>query len=104
MTTKERPVKATTGARGLSWNDMMLMAVVLFSLTIVGLGTVSYVIPPEHLEITELQPASRVATLEEFPVGASRIVTWGELIILVVRTGESTFAAWCALAIDSPPL
>lgn len=39
-----------------------------------------------------MQPAFVVAAESEFPVGASRVVDWGDQVILVVRTGEKVFA------------
>jgi nitrite reductase/ring-hydroxylating ferredoxin subunit len=46
----------------------------------------------EHLRIPELQPAVRVANETDFPVGASRIVAWGDEPILVVRGSERFWA------------
>jgi nitrite reductase/ring-hydroxylating ferredoxin subunit len=57
--------------------------------TCVGL----YIVPPDVLGLSELQPFTRVARETEFPVGASRIVNWGEDIILVVRRNERVYAA-----------
>lgn len=55
--------------------------------------TVAYTVPPEHLVIPQHEVAVRVAREEGFPVGSSRTVTWGDLAILVVRQGESQYAA-----------
>jgi nitrite reductase/ring-hydroxylating ferredoxin subunit len=52
-----------------------------------------YLLPPEHLQIAELQPAFRVAREADFPVGTSRVVNWGDQVVLVVRTGDQTYAA-----------
>lgn len=58
---------------------------------ILGIGL--YLLPPEHLQLAELQPAYRVTREADFPVGTSRVVNWGERVILVVRTAEQSYAA-----------
>ncbi|HMA45299.1 MAG TPA: hypothetical protein VKO86_14845 [Gemmatimonadales bacterium] len=65
----------------------MLMGVGL----ILGIGL--YLLPPEHLQLAELQPAYRVSREADFPVGTSRVVNWGEQVILVVRTADQAYAA-----------
>lgn len=52
-----------------------------------------YVLPEEHLRVPQREPAVRVARVSDFPVGASRVQTWGEAIILVVRAAESEYRA-----------
>lgn len=52
-----------------------------------------YLVPPEHLELAELQPAYRVKPAAEFPVGASQVVHWGDRIILVIHTGAQEYTA-----------
>lgn len=52
-----------------------------------------YALPPEPLELSELQPAYRVAPEAGVPVNGSRLVNWGDRVILVIRTGEEAFAA-----------
>jgi nitrite reductase/ring-hydroxylating ferredoxin subunit len=54
---------------------------------------VIYTVPPEHLIIPQHEVAVRVARVEDFTVGSSRMETWGEQAILVVRTGESVYSA-----------
>ena len=54
---------------------------------------VAYTVPPEHLVIPQHEVAVRVAREESFPVASSRMVTWGDLAILVVRHEESQYAA-----------
>jgi len=61
---------------------------------LVALGVAAlYTIPPEHLIIPQHEMATRVARLQDFPVGSSRLETWGEDAILVVRRDENAFAA-----------
>jgi nitrite reductase/ring-hydroxylating ferredoxin subunit len=62
-------------------------------MTGIGMGTTLYVLPTERLEIPQLDPTIRVARVAEFPVGASRIVNWGDQIILVVRSAEEQYSA-----------
>ncbi len=70
---------------GLGFNELLLGAVIVLMLVGAWLGTALYVLPSERLEIPGVQPAVRVAQDADFPVGASRLVRWGERAILVVR-------------------
>ena len=69
--------------------NSMLVVVFLIDVAIVTM----YAVPPEHLIIPQHEVAARVARVETFPVGSSRMQTWGDLAILVVRRGESDFVA-----------
>jgi len=66
-------------------------------LVLMGLGALLavllYVIPPPPLELAELQPAYRVTRVDDFPVNGSRLVHWGDRVILVVRTDQDAYAA-----------
>ncbi|KPJ91323.1 MAG: hypothetical protein AMS18_08900 [Gemmatimonas sp. SG8_17] len=77
----------------LGFNDILLGAVTLLLMTGMLMVLAFYVLPGEHLEIPEIQPGVRVTGAADFPVGASRLVSWGERTILVVRSGEQTYAA-----------
>jgi nitrite reductase/ring-hydroxylating ferredoxin subunit len=57
-----------------------------------------YLIPPPPLQLAELQPAFRVSTVDDMPVGGSRLVNWGDEAILVVRIDGQSFAALQATA------
>ena len=57
-----------------------------------------YLLPPENLQLAELQPTYRVARAADLPIGASRIINWGDRAILVVRTSEQSYAALQATA------
>ncbi len=57
------------------------------------LAVVLYLLPGDRLRLSELQPAYRVAPESAIPVGSSRIVNWGDRVILVIRTGEQAYAA-----------
>ena len=75
----------------LGFNDLLLGAVNLLMLAGLGLILALYLLPGEHLEISELLPGVRVAREADFPVGASRVVSWGDRTVLVVRSGEQRF-------------
>jgi nitrite reductase/ring-hydroxylating ferredoxin subunit len=69
--------------------NSMLAVVFLGALAIAAL----YTNPPEHLIIPQRELAVRVTRVEDFPVGSSRMTTWGEQAILVVRRDEDVYAA-----------
>jgi len=77
----------------LGFNDLLLGAVILLMSTGILMALAFYVLPGEHLEIPEIQPGVRVTREADFPIGASRLVSWGERTILVVRSGEQSYAA-----------
>ena len=85
----------TPGASGWrpGFNEYLLGGLVVLMLVGAALVIGLYLLPGERLQIAELQPAVRVARQADFPVGASRVVTWGERVILVVHSGEQTYAA-----------
>lgn len=80
------------------FNEYLLGGIAALVAAAVLIGFVLYLLPPEPLALAELQPAYRVAREAEFPINASRVVNWGENIILVVRTGEQAYAALQATA------
>lgn len=57
-----------------------------------------YLIPPPPLQLPELQPAFRVSSEADLPIGASRLVNWGDEAILVVRTDAQSYTALQATA------
>jgi nitrite reductase/ring-hydroxylating ferredoxin subunit len=78
---------------GAGFNEYLLGGVILLTLVSIAMGTAAYLVPGDYLQIPELQPAVRVAGQSDFPVGASRVVSWGARIVLVVRTGDREYAA-----------
>jgi nitrite reductase/ring-hydroxylating ferredoxin subunit len=78
---------------GLGFTEILLAGVILLILTGVGMATGLYLLPAKYLQIPELQPGARVAREADFPVGASRLVNWGDRIMLVVRRGEDEYFA-----------
>lgn len=77
----------------LGFTDLLLIGVVLLTLTVFGAAGALYVFSPNRIEIPELLPSVRVADEADFPAGASRLVRWGERIILVVRSPDEGFFA-----------
>lgn len=84
----------------LGVNELLLLGVLLVILTTLGLAFVLYVLPRDPLSIPKLQPAVRVGTDSELPVGSSRIVSWGEDVILVVRAHDGFYAVEGASPFD----
>lgn len=84
------------GASGEHWDpgfsEYLLGGIVVLMVVGLILAAVLYLLPPERLQLAELQPAFPVAPESQFPVGASRVVNWGDQVILVVRTGEQAYA------------
>lgn len=71
-----------------------VMAGSLLLLIVGALGAVLlYLIPAQPLQLEELQPAYRVAPEANFPVNSSRIVNWGNQVILVVRSAQQSYDA-----------
>ncbi len=75
------------------FTDLLLAGIALVSFTGVVLVALLYTLPGERLEVPDLQGGARVARVADFPVGSSRVASWGERIILVIRTSDSSFAA-----------
>jgi len=82
---------ASGWARG--FNEYLLGAIVILVLASIVFGIGLYSLPPEHLQLAELQPAYRVAREADFPVGASRLVNWGDRVVLTIRTSEQAYTA-----------
>lgn len=90
----ERPQEQAS-TEALTWqpgfNEYLLGGVVLLALFLAAVGAAWYLLPGDHLQIPELQPAVRVASTD-MPDSASRVITWGPRVVLVVRSGDE-FAA-----------
>ena len=86
-------LELATRARKAGFNEYLLAAVIVLTLAMVALGIAVYLLPGDYLQIPELQPAVRVARQSDFPVGASRVVSWGARIVLVVRAGDREYSA-----------
>ena len=59
-----------------SFNEYLLGGVILLTVVLAALAAVAYLLPGDYLQIPELQPTVRVARQADFPVGASRVVSW----------------------------
>ncbi len=75
------------------FNEYLLAGIVVLALVGAIFAIGLYLLPPAHLQLADLQPAARVGRQADIPVGASRLINWGDRVILVVRTGEATYAA-----------
>ena len=75
------------------FNELLLTGVALFTLILVLLGVGLYVLPEEPLSIPEIQPAMRVTSEADFPVGTSRVTNWGDRVVLIVRRSTSEYFA-----------
>lgn len=82
------------------FNEYLLGGIVVLILASIVIGVGLYLLPPEHLQLAELQPAYRVAREADFPVGASRLINWGPRVVLTIRTSEQ---AYTALQGTAPP-
>ncbi len=81
------------GDTKLGFNELLLGGIILIMGVGITMGIGLYVLPTDPLQIPELQPAVRVMRVADFPVGASRIINWGDRIILVVRSPHQGFVA-----------
>jgi nitrite reductase/ring-hydroxylating ferredoxin subunit len=86
--------REVTGRKAdIDLNWLLLAAMIVLILTGTALAIVLFVLPGERLEIPESQPAIRVASESDFPVGSSRVQNWAEQVVLVVRRGERDYYA-----------
>ena len=75
------------------YNEYLLGGIVLLAIVLIALSAVTYILPGDYLQIPELQPEMRVARQADFPVGASRVVSWGSRIVLVVHNADGEYSA-----------
>jgi nitrite reductase/ring-hydroxylating ferredoxin subunit len=78
---------------GRSFTDLLLVAVIVLMIASGGMAGALYVLPRENLTIPEIQPAIHVARETAFPIGASRLVHWGDRLVLVVRLADQRYFA-----------
>jgi hypothetical protein len=76
-----------------SFGEYLLGGILVLVAAIALLAVFLYLLPPEELQLPELQPALRVGPVGVLPVGAGRTVRWGDQVILVVRADTSRYAA-----------
>lgn len=80
------------------FHERLIGGIVLLTLALMALGIWFYLTPHDYLQTPELQPALRVSREGAIPVGGSRVVTWGDRIILVVRQSEQEYSAVSGLS------
>jgi nitrite reductase/ring-hydroxylating ferredoxin subunit len=78
---------------GIGFNELLLGAVITLIVAGMAFGVALYVLPGEHLELPEFQPVMSAGREADFPVGASRLIRWGERPVLVVRPEEGRYFA-----------
>ncbi len=77
--------------RGL--DDLLLAGVILVMATAVAATVALYLTPRDRLLIPELQPVIRVARVDEFPIGSSRIRHWGDRTVLIIHADSNEYYA-----------
>ena len=85
-------MKARDESRG-GFGDLLLAGVILVMFACVGIGLTLYLLPGDALQVPGNQPELRIAHESEFPVGASRVESWGDAIILVIRPQAGRYVA-----------
>lgn len=75
------------------FSEYLLGGIVVLMVVGALLAVFLYLLPPEQLQLPELQPAFRIAPVASIPVNGSRVVRWGDKIVLVVRPDTESFAA-----------
>lgn len=83
----------TQSRTGWGFTELLLAGVIALSGAGVALGLALYVLPAPAAELEHLNPTIRVARADDVPVGASRLVRWGERIVLVVHADSGRFVA-----------
>jgi len=71
----------------------LLGGVILVMLTLATLALIVFLLPARHAEAPWREAAAVVVAEADFPVGSSRVINWGERIILVVRHGDRDYYA-----------
>lgn len=87
------PVESTGRARRPEFGGLLLTGVILVILACVAIGLTLYLLPAESVEVPGNQPELRIVRASEFPVGTSRVESWGEMVVLVIRAEEERFVA-----------
>ena len=78
---------------GTSPNSLLLGGVVVVMIAAAVMAVGLYLLPPPDVNIPELQPVIRVAAERDMAVGSSRVVNWGDHVVLVVRAAERRYVA-----------
>lgn len=75
------------------FGNLLLAGVILVMFACVGIGLTLYLLPGDALQVPGNQPELRIAPESEFPVGASRVESWGDAVILVIRPQAGRYVA-----------
>jgi len=75
------------------FNEYLLGGVVGLMIFALLFAVGLFLLPGDYLQLSELQPAARVGAVADFPVGSSRVVTWGQEVILVVHSSTQEYHA-----------
>ena len=74
-------------------NEYVLGGVIFLTVVFIGFAALLYLAPGNYLQVPELQPVLRVAKQDDFPLGASRVVSWGARSVLVVHNAAAEYTA-----------
>jgi len=85
--------RSSDGVGRPGFGGLLLTGVILVILVGMGIGLTLYLLPGTALEVPGNQPELRIVQESEFPVGASRVESWGDAIILVIRPEEGRYVA-----------
>ena len=77
----------------LEFGGLLLTGVALVIAVCITIGLALYLLPGSALQVPGNQPELRVVEEEDFPVGASRVESWGGAIVLVIRPEENRYVA-----------
>lgn len=87
---------ATAGAGRAAEGEftrLLLVGTLVFSAACGVLVGVLYLLPPEYLQIKDVQEVVQVAPEADFTVGTSRMVLWGDRSVLVIRRASDQYSA-----------
>jgi Rieske Fe-S protein len=87
------PAGSPDEGKRLGFGGLLLTGVVLVMFACAGIGLTLYLLPGNALQVPGNQPELRIVQESEFPVGASRVESWGDAIILVIRPEEGRYVA-----------
>lgn len=79
--------------RSFDFAGQLLGGVILVMLTLGALALAVFLLPARHAEAPQKSDVVAVTAESDFAVGSSRVINWGERVILVVRRGERDYYA-----------
>lgn len=75
------------------FGGLLLTGVILVIAACVAIGLALYLLPGEAVEVPGDAPELRVVAESEFPVGSSRVESWGDEVVLVIRVDQDRYVA-----------